>query len=216
MLNNMNILRILLSTFLLLAVLVGNALAQNESLSATAQYLESQVKEGDYKAIAKAADSGDMTLIPHLKKLASDIKARNNSNSPAFQAHIALAKLGNKEAMQEILNEVDAENPDVQDKAMKKLSYVGGKKAFRKFYQLLDDTSARENPQCKIDIENFNKNHPEGGNCGFCCTVIYFSRSIMAMFFLSKMVDNPPTTKLGDTYLQIWKEWFEKNKSLVD
>jgi len=80
----MNILRILLSTFLLLAVLVGNALAQNESLSATAQYLESQVKEGDYKAIAKAADSGDMTLIPYLKKLASDIKARNNSNSPAF------------------------------------------------------------------------------------------------------------------------------------
>ncbi len=213
----MNILRIFRFTFLFLAVFVGNTSAQTEESST--EILKSKVQTGDYLAIEKAGDSNDFTLIPYLKQLASNVKARSNSNSSAFQAHIALAKLGDKEAIREILAEVDAvDNPDTQDNAMKKLASVGNNEAFQKFHQLLDDSSARENPQCKIDIENFKKNHPEGGNCSLCCDVIFFPRNTTAMFFLKKMVDNPPTMKgvAGtERAITIWKEWFAKNKPWI-
>lgn len=207
-------------TFLLLVLLSSNVLAQTEELSATAKYLKSQVETGDYNAILKAGDSGDLTLIPYLKQLASNMKGRSNSNSSAYEAHIALAKLGDNEALQQILAGIDAENPDVQDKAMKKLSLVGGKEAFKKFHQLLDDTAPRENPECQKRLENFKKNHPEGGNCGFCCDVVFFSKSVSAILLLSDMVDNPPT-KRGTTWnleknIQLWKEWFAKNKHLIE
>jgi hypothetical protein len=214
----MNILRIFRYTFLLLTVLVGNALAQTEEQSTTTEVLKSKVQKGDYLAIEKAGESNDLTLIPYLKQLASNVNARSNFNTSAFQAHIALAKLGNKEAMQEILAEVDADNPDVQDNAMKKLASVANNEAFQKFYQLLDDSSERENPQCKINIENFKKNHPEGENCNLCCDVIFFPRNTMAMFFLTKMVGNPPAIKglaRTEKAIAIWKEWFAKNKPWI-
>jgi hypothetical protein len=104
----------------------------------------------------------------------------------------------------------------MQDKAMKKLSLVGGREAFRKFHQLLDDTAGRENPQCKINVENFRKNNPNGGNCGLCCDVVFFSRSSTAMLFLSRMVAHPPTKNIGRENLRIWKEWFARNKHLIE
>lgn len=207
-----------LPVLLVLVVLTGNGFAQTEEPPTAAQILKSKVESGDSDAIEKAGNSNDLTLIPYLRQLASDIKRRSNSNSSAFRAHIALAKLGDKKALREILSEVDAENPDIQDNAMKKLASVGGDEAFRKFYQLLDDTSARENPQCKINLENFRKNHPEGGNCGLCCDVIFFSRSTTAMFFLSRMVENPPAGNSlagGEKSIAAWKEWFAKNKPWI-
>lgn len=206
-------------TFLLLVLWSSNVLAQTEELSPTAKYLKSRVEAGDYDAILEAGNSGDLTLIPYLKQLVSNAKARSNSNSSAYEAHIALAKLGGNDALQQILAEIDAENPDVQDNAMKKLSLVGGKEAFKKFYQLLDDTAPRENPKCKKSLENFKKNHPEGENCGFCCDVVYFSRSVSAILLLSNMIDNPPVK--GGAWdlkknVQLWKEWFAKNKHLIE
>lgn len=203
--------------FFLLILSISSASAQTGELSITAQYLKSQVEAGDSDAIRAAGDSGDLTLIPYLKQLASDGKARNNSNSSAFQAHIALAKLGDDKALQQILADIDADNPDVQDKAMKKLSIVGGDEAFKKFYQLLDDTASRENPDCRKNTRKFAENS-EDKNCGFCYDVIFFPKSSMAIFFLSQMVNNPPTKRFvigTEKNVSIWKEWFKKNKPFI-
>ena len=187
--------KILQYAFLFLVLLTNSALSQSEELSMTAKYLESQVAEGNYKAISQAADLGDLTLIPYLKQLTRNVKARINPNSASFQAHIALAKLGNTEALREIINEVDDKDFAIQDVALTKLSLIGGKDAFKKLYELLDDTAPRQRES-------------------LC--VIFFSRSVTAMGALQKMVTDPPTRKVGDIYVQVWKDWFEKNKHLID
>lgn len=203
--------------FLFLILLMNSGFGQTQELSETAKYLESRVKKGDYGAIAEAGDSGDLSLIPYLKKLTSSIEARNNSSSSAFQAHIALAKLGDKDALQQILADIDANEPDVQDKAMKKLSIVGGDAAFKKFYQLLENAAPRENPDCKKNAQKQIENS-EDRNCGFCCDVIFFPKSSMAIYFLSGMVDNPPTKRFvpgTEKNIAAWKKWFERNKSYI-
>ena len=196
--------------FLLLFGINQFAEGQSVQLSDSAKALAEKVKEGNNQSILDAGRSGDSTLIPYLKTLTS-------RGTP--WAQMALAKLGEAEYLNQILSEVDAEDPGKQDRGMEKLLYVGGKEALKKLYQLLDDTSPRENPVCKKETEEFKKKHPEGGKCGFCCDVIYFSRSSSAILILSKMIDNPPT-KFGSwgtkKDIAIWKEWFIVNKHLID
>ena len=206
-----------LFAFLFLILLTNSIFGQAQELSATAKHLESKVTEGNYDAILEAGNSGDLSLIPYLKKLASNTKARNNSNAPAFQAHIALAMLGDNEALQQILADIDANDPDVQDNGMKKLSIVGGDEAFKKFYQLLDDAAPRENPDCKKNAQKFVENNKDK-NCGLCCDVIFFPRNSMAIYYLSGMVDNPPTERFvpgTEKNISIWKEWFKINKPYI-
>lgn len=173
---------------LLLLGLSQIAFSQTEEISNSAKVLAEKVKEGDNQSILEAGKLGDKTLIPYLKTLAA-----NGST----WAQMALAKLGETEYLNQILAEIDDENPSVQDRAMEKLRYVGGKGAFKKFYELLDDTAPR-----------LTESH----------CVIFFTRSTMAMFFLRKMVDNPPTqnTNPSDKNISLWKDWFERNKHLIE
>ena len=173
---------------LLFASNVNIAFSQIKEMSDSAKALAEKVREGDNQSVLNAGKSEDKTLIPYLKTLAS-------KGSP--WAQMALAKLGENEYLNQILAEVDAEDPNIQDRAMEKLSYVGGKVAFKRFYELLDDTAPRlTESRC----------------------VIFFTRSTMAMFFLRKMVDNPPTqnTNPSDRNISLWKEWFLINKYLIE
>ena len=171
-------------------LLVGSNLAQAEQSSPTAEALRSRVKSGDVEAIIAAGRTKDPTLVPYLEKLAAKTKQRANENSVAFNAHVALALIGDDKSLREILEETDAPDPAIQDSAMKKLSIVGGKSAFRTFYRLLDDDSPRANPRCTADSET--------GRSRGECDVVFFSRSATAMYFLSRMVENPPAN-LADT-----------------
>lgn len=186
------------------------AFGQAHQMSDSAKALAARVKEGDNQSILDAGMSGDKSLIPYLRTLTS-------KGTP--WAQMALAKLGEVEYLNQILAEVDAADPAIQDRAMEKLTYVGGKEALRKLYQLLDDTSPRENPNCKKGTEEFKIKHPDGGKCGFCCDVIFFSRSSTAILILSKMVDTPPTNVGNwgtEKDIKRWKEWFLVNKHLID
>lgn len=187
----------LLCLVLLATPLSLNVAAQAPEPFTTSKYLESRVKTGDYDAIAEAGKSGDLTLIPYLKQLSSNVIARTKSNTPEFQAHIALVKLGDNGALQQILTEVDSENFAIQDNAIKKLSLIGGKAAFKKFYELLEDLAPRESQS----------------------DVIYFPRGVVVMLELSRLVSDPPT--MPSKYdlkqnAQSWKEWFNRNKHLIE
>ena len=179
----------ILFILLLLIGLSQTAFSQIEEMPNSAKVLAEKVKAGDDKSILEAGSSGDKTLVPYLKTLAA-------KDSP--WAYMALAKLGETEYLNQILTEVDAENPSIQDRAMEKLSYVGGKAAFKKFYELLDDITPRQTES----------------RC-----VVFFTRSVMAMFFLRKMVENPPTSTRhsgNSKDIALWKEWFITNKHLIE
>lgn len=199
------------SVMFVLAVVVGVLGVKGQELSETAKLLKEQVEQGNRKAISEAADTGDVTLIPYLTELTSKIENRSNPNHPAFYAHVALAKLGNDEALRQILEEVDNESPTVQSNAMQKLSMVGGKLAFRKFYELLDDTRPREDTDCLRLFEKHNAKHPENKLLPYC-HVAYFSRSATSMYFLRSMVKDPPTRRFSGSKKEIdlWKEWIRK------
>jgi HEAT repeat protein len=186
--------------FLLFISAVNSASAQTGELSPSAKQLKAVVKEGNYDAILAAGKSNDRTLIPYLKTLASKSGSKSLENSAAFKAHVALAELGDEEAIGEILAEVDASDPYMQDSAMKKLSYIKGQKAFAKLYSLLDDFAERADPNVKSGV-------------------VYFPRASMAVLFLSQMVENPPTA-IGvygtRENVELWKAWFEKNKHLLE
>jgi|CXWL01.1.fsa_nt_gi hypothetical protein len=101
---------------LFLVVSIGSSgFGQTEELSPRAKQLKCEVDAGNYAAILSASKSGDRTIIPYLKQLTMDENGKSNSNSPAFNAHVSLAKLGEKDALTQILLEVDGQYPRVQD-----------------------------------------------------------------------------------------------------
>lgn len=207
----------LLGLFLLVTI-VANVNAQEQELSWTAKRLKEQVDLSNNKAILEAAKTGDVTLLPYLKQLSSRLESRSNSNHAAFYAHVALAKLGDVEAIKQILEEINNESSRIQGNGMYKLKLVGGKVAFRKFYELLDDSRPRENTDCIKMYEEHNAKHPEDQRSPNCDDVIYFSKSVTVLFYLRSMVDDPPTRRFSGAKQEIdlWKAWIKNNGYLMD
>jgi len=211
--------KVLLTLFVLLAVTVNIAVAQDNSeferrqqqkqqkettlqqaadISPTAKVLKAKVEQGDEGAILEAAKTGDQSLKPYLKALAADEQRRTNQNSSAFAAHIALAKLRDDEALQQIFAELKSEDFSVQDSAIAKLALSSQKAAYRKLYELLDDTEPRQS----------RSSH------GF-----YNTKSVIVMYELGRAVENPPLLANGmvnDRYISAWKAWFAKNKHVIE
>ncbi len=172
------------------------ALQQAAEKSESAMALKAKVDEQKEGVILEAVKTGDRSLTPYLKQLASNETQRSNQNSYAFQAHAALAKLGDENALQEILDELKSDNLRVKGSAIAKLALVGSKTAYRKLFELLDDTLHR----------------PTGVGD------VYGSNSRVAMIYLGKTVENPPRLPNGNVERSIpaWKAWFAKNKHLIE
>ncbi len=176
------------------------ALQEAADVSESAKALKKKVEQGDRKPILEAGGTGDRTLIPYLKLLAADDKlaSRNATGSEAFYAHAALGKLGDKEALKQIFEGVDALNPAAQDASMHKLALIGTKEAYRTLYKLLDD------------------NAPRGGTAP---DIGYFPRAQGVMFLLGEIVADPPRLANGNVNVfdaNVWKAWFAKNKHLIE
>ena len=159
------------------------------------------------KMIIEAGKTGDRTLIPHLRVLADDKghlggltsyerMPRSQPNSAAFLAHIALAKLGDSNVLPEVFAELESVDAMTQDAAVAKLGQIGGKEAYRKLFQLLDDTSSRSHP-------------PDN-------PVIPIAEH--AMDVLSDLFSDTPRKPNGMTNYDRadWKTWAAKNKHLID
>jgi hypothetical protein len=163
--------------------------------SPTAKALSIKVIAGESNSILEAAATGDQSLIPYLKLLATK-EFRSNQESSAVNAHIALVKLGDEQALAEVIAETKDASPFVQDTAIRKLARAGTKKAFRKLYELLDDTAER---RPNVPIAND--------------VIIAPNNAVVAMYELAEVVDNPPVKKnlvpsISD--IPLWKAWFKK------
>jgi hypothetical protein len=147
--------------------------------------------------IIEAGKTGGPELTSHLKVLAYDkdpfskLVPRSLIGTDAYLAHIALAKLGDPDVLPEVFAELESPDFLAQDAATAKLGAIGGKEAYRKLFQLLDDTTPR--PSTARDE-------------------ITLPRSAHAMGALSQLFDDTP--KSGDR--AAWKAWAAKNKHLIE
>ncbi len=148
--------------------------------------------------IVEATKTEDPALIPHLKVLASDEKWRSMRDRAEFQAHVALAKLGEPFALPEIFSEVDSRDYLTRSGAVAKLAQIGNRDSYRKLFALLDDTTVRDD----------NK----------AMDVIIHPNSELVMEELGSIFKDVPRKPNGvvsyDT--PAWKEWFAKNKHLIE
>lgn len=200
----MKFLFLVVSLFLFLGL---EGYAQSRNRAEKEAKLSTSIKEGNYQPILDAGSSGDRSLIPFLRSIADESK-------PWVQ--MALAKLGEKEFFDQILTEVDSEDPNVQDRGMVKLQYIGGHRGFRTLYRLLDDESSRRNPSCESTKDGGTENATDsrGGECD----VVFFPRSAVSMQLLSKMLPPPPLLSKSMDLKQrsrIWKEWLVTNNHIT-
>ncbi len=166
---------------------------------------------GDTEAILRLGNEreGDQAVVDLLRNI------RNNSTSRSFGgtfacAQMALARLGDSEAMAEILAEVEGIEPGIQDYAIRKLAYVGSPRAVEILVSLLEDDGPR-NPR---EWRGPNGEKPLG-------KLIYYPINIMSMKALAEIIPNPivlPEKRKFPTQedILLWLKWWESNKGAIE
>ncbi len=178
------------------------AKAELDAISNLSPSLKS-LKGNDKELITEAARTGDPAVIGHLKVLASDTEARTRMESAAFQAHIALGKLGDPEVLPEIVVELDTGKSSIRHAAIAKLAQIGSKAAYQKLYELLDDPNL---------IDNANRDNNQASD------ELPVPNSCRVMQELAKIFENTPKKPNGATSrdVSVWKDWFAKHKKLIE
>jgi hypothetical protein len=215
--------------------LLATAAAQTNSFGQTD--LLARIQQGDRDAILEAGNTGDKGLIPVLESMArphytggpesikglspQQAEALSNSvwrpvydNPVAVNARMALAKLGVKDYLDEILLELtDPLNSpvckereghpqygcypiDLRNAAFHKLAYVKNRSTVRAIASFLSVTNE---PMSNGDVR-------------------YDVYAVVAMKTLAQIADNPPQINLPDVAemfdarSKIWQQWWQQNK----
>lgn len=225
-------------SMLLLPTLVMTAAQAQVTPSADTELL-SKVQRGDRSAILDAGRTGDKSFIPVLEAMArphyvvqidADV-AKNMTpqqvemqkktlwhpvydNQTAVNARMALAKLGVKEYLDEILLELtDPTSSPVYKERVEHQSYRYNptrlrSEAFGKLAYIRDRSTVRT-------IASFL---PITSEPVTDTDVMYDSYSELAMRTLAQIVDNPPQVNLPDVSetlearSKVWQQWWEQNK----
>lgn len=182
-----------------MSLLPTTVLAGDESTSGSDEEVREWV---DPKKVLELGNKGDRSSIPHLRK----VKARKekHKNSAAYNAQMALAKLGESGEMEEIVAETRSSDPGIQAEGIEKLAYVANKTALRMLVGLLDDPGKYRRA---VWIGPDGKQRHSD--------VIYEPPSIQACRALMKIVPAGPKAKkkfLDKDDVDAWKEWWKKNQ----
>ena len=198
---------------LIVLLLLSSTFAQ--SVKQLEEKLNNGTTSDALESILEAGKSGNKTFIPYLKKLALQPADSINIHTISSYAQIALAGLGEKAYLSAIIGDVDNENIFLQNVAIQKLALVGGKPAFKVFFQLLDDKEYRVEkltPQDERKIQETGQFSRKGDE-------VLEPRSFLVMRLLSKMTDNPPVpcdVQPSEKEILIWKEWFGNHRYLIE
>lgn len=195
------------SSVLILLMMLNVSFVFSETETGTAMERKNQlikkVENGDQKAILELGSLGDKSVVPVLRGILSRASHRNYGGEAA-NAQMALAKLGEKQQLKEILAEFDSDDPALQDDAIKKLTYVGGNESVRALVKLLDDKQWRKGKDGAGP-----KGEPPMDK------VFYSPRYILAMKALAQIVPNPPVPPQSEPTekdLPKWREWWKQNQ----
>jgi len=176
--------------------------------------------DSSLEALVQAADSGNNDAILELGKRGGGEtipvlqKIREKDKNKAFGsasscAQMALAKLGDSEAMDEILAELKNEEPVSQDNAIKKLTYVANNKAIEVLIGLLGNNKPRKMKGYDPNMRGPKGEMPQG-------KILYEPINVIAMKALATIIPNPIVSadKLpAQENIQKWREWWQANSN---
>lgn len=156
-----------------------------------------------FAAILGAGKTGDTFWVPYLRQL---LKAKHKyyGDSYMFVTQLALAKLGEKDQLQEILCELDFGTNHITYNAIhSKLKYVGGWFSIRAMSDFLRE-GVKYQPLLKAGLTDFVQGPP----------------NIEVLFELSNVVPNPPDFGTPSPFEKsaenvrirtAWRDWIEQN-----
>ncbi len=165
-------------------------------------------EKGNANAILELGRSGNSSVIPTLKELRTR-ETNKAMGSVSSRAQMALARLGDAEAMSEILTEMKSDDPTVQDNAIRKLVYVSNDEAIRNLIALLDDAGPRKMKEYDPEQRGPHGEIPQG-------KIIYLPINVMAMKALAEIVPNPVIASGKEPTqeeIQLWLEWWKLNRN---
>ena len=195
--------------FVLAAFLISSLLLQAQDSSKPSSVLTRSQKEAlstsilDGNSILEAGKTGDPTLITPLRSFAT---SRQGGSFVQHQAVLALAKLGDQKAQQQIVCNFYGDNKiSMQDAAETDLPYVGGWFAIRLYRYLLSPEADRRFRKAK--------NPSDLG---------YVSPVIWSLMLLPKIVPNlalPPFELVSDSKrdpqrdANLWLSWIHEHET---
>lgn len=155
--------------------------------------------------LLKMGETGDQSFVPLLRSFANQSTIKRPSLI-AGCAQVALAKLGDTTAYNEIVSELKHVNPVIQCEAFQKLGMVASTSAVKILGSYLNDTSAPA-----VDPASLPPGYVPARHLRF------FRRCHMAAMALSKIIKPAPTQANPELYtdddIQKWRAWWEANKS---
>jgi hypothetical protein len=170
-------------------LILHEKIEQSASVSDATQDLRRKLGGNNVKGIIEAVKSCDTSFIP-LLELFTQIKGS--------YADVALVRMGKTEYLKPLIDQtLLSEDWDVRYTAIKKLALTENKLAYKRLYELLDDTKTY-----KSDSDEVFSTMPQ-----------------IVMSELSEIVSNPPNLKSvyeTDKRILLWKKWFEEHKELTE
>jgi len=152
--------------------------------SATLREKIREIEKGERQAILDLGKMADRSAIPYLQRLRQN-EDGGQFGSISISAQMALAKLGDEKEMGQILSEANSDDPRLQERAVSKLAYVGGKEAIATLIGLLGIDKYRDQKGGEPNRRGPNGELPFE-------RVIFEPLNLDAMKVLAQIVPNPP------------------------
>lgn len=141
-------------------------------------------------ALKEYVSSENKSIVPYLKA------QMEVGSGCQIEIQVALVKLGELDYLNKIIQDLSSQTIVNRIIAVEMLAKIGSKEAYKKLFELLDDN------------EDMN---PGLMNRDYVVPPL----SRYTVEWLGKTVANPVTGK--DRYsVEAWKEWFERNRHLID
>lgn len=163
------------------------------------------IESNNTAAIVQAGNSRNPAFIPHLRKLLKELKKLPDETSAVEKA---LAKLGDKDALQEVACLVRSSHPLIQIHGMEReLPEIGGWFSIKVLENSFDADS-----RFKEGVKKYRKRKV------IPLDVVLSAPSRMALELLDRLVPDPSKPKftgdIGDKSKEIaeWREWIKANQ----
>ena len=195
----------MLCTAMMGFLLIGTSHAQkgsDTSAHVLSQDLIHRIQLGDVAAIAEAGKSGNPAYVPYLRNELRDRRDEGTSMSPAEQAGLALAKLGQQDQLRKLWCNMVTERPA----PMGELAYVGGWYSVRILRMFLNGALELQSERPSVETDN---------------DVVYPSLSEQAVRTLASLFPGGPTKPSSQSPLpsttateaQEWKAWISNHEN---
>ena len=197
---------VVLLIFACISTVSDLALVQERRSSPQVEELILKAESGDRQAILQMGSLGDQSAVPYLQKIRED--SSEGFGSASSYAQMALAKLGVKKELDEILKEANSDDPAIQQAAVKKLGYIGGRDAIGALVGLLDQNKYRSMKGFDPNRRGPNGERPQGRE-------VFPPLNLDAMRALSQIVSSPPVDPRAtptEADVATWRRWYEANK----